>query len=71
MAKLLDAVGDGANEQVAAEPWRLAPIVPPPLSAQFVGGEVEKSLKPSRHFEVARRHTHCSVFSQTVVCHGS
>ena len=49
IAKLLDTVGDGANEQVSAEPRRLASIEPPPLFAQFVRTEIAKSLKPSQH----------------------
>ena len=42
IAKLLDAVGDGANKQVSAEPRRLAAIEPPPLSAEFVRTEITK-----------------------------
>jgi hypothetical protein len=42
-------LSDGANEQVSAEPWRLAPIEPPPLFAQFVRIEIAKRLKSSRH----------------------
>jgi hypothetical protein len=55
MAKLLNAKRDGANEQIPAEPWRLASIEPPPLFAQFVRTEIRKSLKPSLHLYVASR----------------
>jgi hypothetical protein len=71
VAKFLDSVTDGANEQVSAEPWRLAPIEPPPLFAQFVWSEIAKRLKPSRHLEVARYCTGCFAFGQTSVCQGS
>jgi hypothetical protein len=53
MAKLLDTVGDGANQQVTAEPRRLAAIEPPPFFAQFVRGAIGKSLEHSRHFYLA------------------
>ena len=39
IAKLLDTIGNCANEQVSAEPRRLASIEPPPLFAQFVRAE--------------------------------
>jgi hypothetical protein len=55
MAKLLDTVGDCANEQVSAEPRRLAAIETPPLFAQFVRTEGGKSLEEPRHFCIANR----------------
>src|SRR5262245_2691196 len=49
VAKLLEPVSDSANKQVSAEPWRLAPIEPPPLFAQFIRSKIANRLKPSRH----------------------
>ena len=49
IAKLLNTIGDSANEQIPAEPWWLATIESPPLFAEFVRTETAKSLKPSRH----------------------
>jgi hypothetical protein len=71
MAKLLNTVSDGANEQISAHPWRLAAMKPPPLFAQFVKAESGKSLKDLRHIHVARRPTGCFAFGQTSFRHGS
>jgi len=64
-------VGNGADEQVSAEPWRLAPIEPPTLFAQFVKTEIPKSLEPSLHFHVATCHSCCFALWQTSLFHGS
>ena len=55
MAKLLDTVGDGANEQVSAKPRWLAAIESPPLFAQFIRSERGKRFKNPRHLCVANR----------------
>ena len=54
ITKLLDTVGDRANEQVSAEPWWLAAIEAPPLFAQFVRTESRKSLEPPPNRELPR-----------------
>ena len=55
IAKLLNTVGDGANEQVSAEPRWLPAVEAPPLLAEFVRTEREKSLEELRHLCVANR----------------
>ena len=37
--KLLHAIGDGADQQVAAQPWRLTAIEPAPLVTQLLSGQ--------------------------------
>jgi hypothetical protein len=58
IAKLLDTVGDGANEEVSADPRWLTPIEPLPLLAQLVRTEVGKGLEHFRQIYLAP--TRCS-----------
>jgi hypothetical protein len=44
--QLLQAVGDAADEEIATEAWRLAPVEPPPLCTKLAGIELFQPLEP-------------------------
>jgi hypothetical protein len=53
MGQFLDAIGDAADQEVTAQPRRLAAIEAPPLFAQFIRTERRKRFKNPRHLSVA------------------
>jgi hypothetical protein len=69
-AKFLNAIGDGTNEQVSAETWRLAAIESPPLLPQLVRTKVGKNRKPSLHIQVATCARRCFALWQNSFFHG-
>jgi hypothetical protein len=46
--KLLHAIGDSADKQVATQPWRVIPIQAPPFDTELLRGQIRKRCDFSR-----------------------